>query len=43
MTEQLLRSRKLEAVSTMAGGMAHKLNNLLMVVLGNLDVITGKD
>jgi PAS domain S-box-containing protein len=39
MTEQLLRSRKLEAVSTMAGGVAHNFNNLLMVVLGNLELM----
>ena len=39
MTEQLLRSRKLEAVSTLAGGVAHNFNNLLMVVLGNLELM----
>ena len=39
MTEQLLRSRKLEAVSTLAGGVAHNFNNLLMIVLGNLELM----
>jgi len=37
--EQLRHTRKLEAVNTMAGGVAHNFNNLLMVVLGNLELM----
>ncbi len=37
--EQLQHSRKLEAVHTMAGGVAHNFNNLLTVVLGNLEMM----
>ncbi len=37
--ERLQQSRKLEAISTLAGGVAHNFNNLLMVVLGNLELM----
>jgi two-component system cell cycle sensor histidine kinase/response regulator CckA len=37
--ERLRHTRKLEAVSTLAGGVAHNFNNLLMVVLGNLELL----
>ncbi|WP_319408000.1 ATP-binding protein [uncultured Desulfosarcina sp.] len=37
--DRLRHTRKLEAVSTMAGGVAHNFNNLLMVVLGNLELM----
>ncbi|BBO82205.1 hypothetical protein DSCO28_27710 [Desulfosarcina ovata subsp. sediminis] len=37
--EQLRQTLKLEAVSTLAGGVAHNFNNLLMVVLGNLELL----
>lgn len=37
--ERLRHTRKLEAVNTMAGGVAHHFNNLLMVVLGNLELM----
>ncbi|MGA6925269.1 MAG: PAS domain S-box protein, partial [Desulfosarcina sp.] len=37
--ERLRYTRKLEAVNTMAGGVAHHFNNLLMVVLGNLELM----
>jgi two-component system cell cycle sensor histidine kinase/response regulator CckA len=37
--ERLRHNRKLEAVSTLAGGVAHNFNNLLMVVLGNLELM----
>ena len=36
MEEQLLKLRKLESVSTLAGGVAHDFNNLLAVILGNI-------
>lgn len=35
---QLRRSQKVEAVATLAGGIAHNFNNLLMTVLGNLEL-----
>ena len=38
-TERLQQSRKIDAVSTMAGGVAHHFNNLLMVILGNLELM----
>lgn len=34
----ILRRTKLEAVSTMAGGIAHDWNNILTIILGNLDL-----
>jgi PAS domain S-box-containing protein len=37
--DRLQHTRKLEAVSTFAGGVAHNFNNLLMVVLGNLELM----
>lgn len=36
--EEMLRSNKLESVSTLAGGIAHDFNNLLTVILGNLSL-----
>jgi PAS domain S-box-containing protein len=32
---QLLSAKKMEAVGTLAGGMAHEFNNLMAVILGN--------
>ena len=37
--DRLRHTRKLEAISTLAGGVAHNFNNLLMVVLGNLELL----
>ena len=36
--EALQQTQRLQAVGTIAGGVAHNFNNLLTVVLGNLDV-----
>jgi signal transduction histidine kinase/CheY-like chemotaxis protein len=38
-SERLQQSRKLDAVSTMAGGVSHHFNNLLMVIMGNLELM----
>ncbi len=38
MEQELIRSRKMEAVSTMAGGIAHDFNNLLMAITGNVEL-----
>jgi len=35
----LQESRKMEAVAILAGGMAHEINNILMGVMGGIDVI----
>lgn len=37
--EKLAHAQKLEAVGNLAAGMAHDINSLLMVILGNVDVI----
>ncbi|MCB1645942.1 MAG: response regulator, partial [Pseudomonadales bacterium] len=38
--EQLSRSRKMDLMGRMAGGITHDFNNLLHVILGNLEIVT---
>lgn len=39
---QLIRAQKMEAIGTLAGGIAHEFNNLLMGILGNVSLILMK-
>ncbi len=41
--EQLLQAQRLEIVGQLVGGVAHDVNNLLMVIRGNVDLLKGSD
>ncbi|MBN1409323.1 MAG: response regulator [Spirochaetales bacterium] len=37
--EELLKAQKLESLTSLAGGIAHKFNNLLTVIIGNTNLL----
>lgn len=39
LTARLQQAQKMEAIATLAGGIAHQFNNALAVILGNLELI----
>ena len=39
MAEQLIQAKKMEALGTLAGGIAHNFNNLLMAIQGNVSLM----
>lgn len=39
LTDQMIQSQKFEAIATLAGGIAHSFNNVLMGIQGNVDLM----
>jgi len=39
MEEELLKQKQLESIGILAGGIAHDLNNLLSVIIGNINLV----
>jgi PAS domain S-box-containing protein len=39
MAERLQQARKMEAIATLAGGIAHQFNNALTVIMGRLEIL----
>ena len=42
LAEELMQARKMEAVGTLAGGIAHEFNNLLQVIQGSAEVLLNR-
>ncbi len=36
--DQLIQSHKMEAIGTLAGGIAHEFNNILGIIIGNTEL-----
>lgn len=43
LSRQLLHAQKMEAIGTLAGGVAHDFNNILQVVLGYSELLLGEE
>jgi two-component system cell cycle sensor histidine kinase/response regulator CckA len=40
---QILQTHKMDAIATLAGGIAHQFNNFLTVITGNLELLQSRD